>query len=1099
MSIEAVDAAGAAGTGQEPDPLARTIAETFARYADRPAFAEREGGPSGPYRETTYAQVWERVTALTAAWRDGLAPGDFVAILGFTSTDFVAVDLATTLLGAPNVPLQAGAPVSRIAAILAETRPAIFAVSAAELELADAAVAQSGTAPRIVVFDGAAPGRASLDAEIDRGRVLPASEPYIAAPGEDRLVTLIYTSGSTGTPKGAMYTERLVRDAWNLVESIVDEDIPARALLHYLPMSHMYGRNWLIAGLAAGGTGYFASAADMSSLFDDLGAARPTALALVPRVCELIHQRFLALEAESGAEAARTHLRDEVLGGRVTAAMCGSAALSAELQAFMEQLLGVAIRIGYGSTEAGGVIVDGVVARPPVTDYKLIDVPELGYRTTDLPHPRGELLVRTNQLIPGYFRSDKRILDDEGYYRTGDVMAELGPDRLEYVDRRSNVIKLAQGEFVPIAQLEAAYSTSPQVRQIFLYGTGERAYLLGVVVPAPGPAGETDDGARVRVLDALAAVAREQGLAGYEVPRDVIIEREAFSQENGLRSGIGKLVRPALTARYGDALDALYAAADERHRAGLRTLSATAPVVDSVLAAAALTLGVDVQDLDAGTRFGELGGDSLSALTLATTLEDLYDVPVPVQAIVGPTATLGGVVTHIENARTGGVAAPTAASIHGAGATVARASDLTLDRFLDDGVLRAAPTLPAPVGEPRTVLLTGATGYLGRFLLLDWLRRVAANGGTVVALVRGADAGAARRRVFDAIGTADPDLTEEFAQLAAKHLEVVPGDFGGPALGVDDATWNRLAQAVDHVVHCGALVNHVLPYDQLFGPNVAATAEIVRLALTSRRKSIDYVSTVAVVPQDDGRVLAETDDVRMHGAQRRIGADAYANGYAVSKWAGEVLLREASDLADLPVRVFRSDMILAHSRFRGQYNPVDQFTRLLLSIAETGLAPASFYVPDATGRRPHYDGLPVDFTAEAVVRLGAAGREGFRTYHLLNVNDDGVGLDQFVDWIAQDRPVERIADYAEWLARFEAALKALPEADRQRSVLPLLHSFAHPTPAGAASVLTADELRAAVRAENVGPGDIPHLDRALIEKYLHGFEDAGWLAPRSPR
>ena len=274
---------------------------------------------------------------------------------------------------------------------------------------------------------------------------------------------------------------------------------------------------------------------------------------------------------------------------------------------------------------------------------------------------------------------------------------------------------------------------------------------------------------------------------------------------------------------------------------------------------------------------------------------------------------------------------------------------------------------------------------------------------------------------------------------------------------------------------------------------MSRTAEIARLALTVRRKSIDYVSTVAVVPQDDGRLLVEDDDVRVAGAERRIGADAYANGYAVSKWAGEVLLREAADLADLPVRVFRSNMILAHSRFRGQYNPVDQFTRLLLSIAETGLAPASFSA-DPTGPRAHYDGLPVDFTAEAITRLGAAGRAGFRTFHVLNVAEGGAGLDDFVDWIAEDRPIERIADYAEWLARFEAALRALPAEDRHRSVLPLLHSFARPAETGAGAALTADRFREAVREENVGPGDVPHLDRALIERYLDGFAATGWLA-----
>ncbi|SLE18777.1 putative fatty-acid-CoA ligase [Mycobacteroides abscessus subsp. massiliense] len=77
-------------------------------------------------------------------------------------------------------------------------------------------------------------------------------------------------------------------------------------------------------------------------------------------------------------------------------------------------------------------------------------------------------------------------------------------------------------------------------------------------------------------------------------------------------------------------------------------------------------------------------------------------------------------------------------------------------------------------------------------------------------------------------------------------------------------------------------------------------------------------------------------------AERQIN-DGYANGYGNSKWAGEVLLREAHDLAGLPVRVFRSDMILAHSDYHGQLNVTDVFTRSIQSLLLTGVAPASFY------------------------------------------------------------------------------------------------------------------------------------------------------------
>ena len=75
------------------------------------------------------------------------------------------------------------------------------------------------------------------------------------------------------------------------------------------------------------------------------------------------------------------------------------------------------------------------------------------------------------------------MFDEDGYYKTGDIMAEVGPDQLRYVDRRNNVIKLSQGEFVAVSRLEALYSTSPLIHQIYIYGSSERSFLLAVVVP----------------------------------------------------------------------------------------------------------------------------------------------------------------------------------------------------------------------------------------------------------------------------------------------------------------------------------------------------------------------------------------------------------------------------------------------------------------------------------------------------------------------------------------------------------------------------------------------------------------------------------------
>ncbi|WP_324191011.1 carboxylic acid reductase [Nocardia beijingensis] len=1124
--------------------LAQIVETVMVGYADRPALGRRatelrtdETGRTTatllPRFDTiTYGELWERVRAVAAAWHGDadtpLRAGDFVGILGFTSSDYTTLDLACVHLGLVAVPMQSSAPVAQLAAIVAETEPRVLAATP---ELLDAAVtcALSDSGPRrLVVFDyhpgdddqraafdaararlaesGSTVRIESLDEVLARGRSLPPAPLFAAEPGADPLALLIYTSGSTGTPKGAMYGQRLVARGW------ANRPEVAAINFNYMPMSHVAGRGSLTGVLARGGTAYFAAESDMSTLFEDIALARPTELFLVPRVCDMVFQRFrsevdrrdgpgvdrAALEAE-----VKTELREHFLGGRLVMAICGSAPVSAEMKSFVESVLDLELHDGYGSTEAGGVVViDERVQRPPVLDYKLADVPELGYFRTDKPHPRGELLLKSTTLISGYYKRPEitaEVFDSDGFYKTGDIVAELAPDRVVYVDRRNNVLKLSQGEFVAISRLESVYATSPLIRQIFVYGSSERAYLLAVVVPTEDVLAWGDaEKMKTALSESLRQLAKDAELQSYEIPREFLIEPEPFTTANGLLSGIGKLLRPKLKERYEPRLRQLYAelaAGQENELLELRRSADELPVLETVSRAAKAVLGCADSDLRPDAHFGDLGGDSLSALSLSNLLHEIFEIEVPVSVVISPANGLREVAGYIEAERVSGTRGATYASVHGAGTHV-RAADLTLDKFLDARTIAEAPALPCSAAAARTVLLTGANGYLGRFLCLEWLRRMHDSAGTLVCLVRGSDAAAARKRLEGAFDSGDPALVREFQELAAAHLEVIPGDIGEPNLGLDDRTWRRLADQVDLIVHPAALVNHVLPYRQLWGPNVVGTAELIRLALTTRLKPFTYLSTVAVATQIDPAVFAEDGDIREISAVRAVD-DSYANGYGNSKWAGEVLLREANDLCGLPVAVFRSDMILADRRYAGQLNVPDIFTRLLLSLLLTGIAPFSFYRTDADGnrRRAHYDGLPADFTAEAITTLGAATGTGFQSYDVLNPHDDGRSLDEFVDWLIDaGHRVERIADYDEWVTRFETALRALPEGQRQASVLPLLHAYRRPSPAVRGSALPAEKFRAAVRAAKIGADhDIPQISRELIEKYVTDLRVRGLL------
>ena len=689
--------------------LSQVVQTVLDGYADRPALGQRAvefvtdtstGRTTAellPRFDTiTYRELSDRVNAVAAALtHHPVQPGDRVAILGFTSIDYTTIDMALSHLGAVSVPLQTSAPVATLRPIAAETEPVAVASSIDFLDDAVELMMTGHLPERLVVFDYHAEvddHREALEtattrlaetpvvietlAEVlTRGSALSAP-PVFESDDDATLALLIYTSGSTGTPKGAMYLTKAVKNAWRRSSTAMWGNggaVPS-ITLNFMPMSHMMGRGILYATLGAGGTAYFVARSDLSTFFDDLALVRPTQLSFVPRIWDMVFQQYQSEVDRRAADGADrwaveadvlADLRQNLLGGRFVSAMTGSAPISSEMRTFVESLLDLHLTDGYGSTEAGAVFVDGQVQRPPVIDYKLVDVPDLGYFSTDRPHPRGELLVKSETMFPGYYKRPEitaDVFDADGYYRTGDVVAELGPDQLMYVDRRNNVLKLSQGEFVTVAKLEAVFGDSPLVRQIFVYGNSARSYLLAVIVPTEEALARwSQDELKPLITESLQDVAKAANLQSYEIPRDFIIETTPFTLENGLLTGIRKLARPKAKEYYRDRLEQLYTDLADSQANELRELrqnGADRPVLETISRAAGALLSAAASELQPDAHFTDLGGDSLSALTFANLLHEIFDIDVPVGVIVSPASDLASLAAYIEAERQPGSKRP---------------------------------------------------------------------------------------------------------------------------------------------------------------------------------------------------------------------------------------------------------------------------------------------------------------------------------------------------------------------------------------------------------------------------------------------------------
>lgn len=498
---------------------------------------------------------------------------------------------------------------------------------------------KSGDCPafqHVIVVDGVTPAAAQMAAEanlevISFAKVEAVGAQMIATesinkhnpPSPKDIATFCYTSGTTGNPKGAMLTHENLLSCMAGIPSLMIPNVNDRHL-SYMPLAHIFERvvlnNMFLYGASIG---FWRG--DPLLLIEDLQACRPTMMAAAPRVLNKIYDKVVTgISAAGGAKkkifdagiAAKTRnilesgrlthpIYDRLLFNKIKKALgmdqlrfliSGSAPLAENVMMFFRCMLGCPVVEGYGQTEgaAAATIVNGEdmttvghVGGPVASvEVVLIDVPEMGYLHTDKQHRgepcqgRGEVCIRGPSVFKGYYRDEtktKETIDEEGWLHSGDIGLWTPQGALKIIDRKKNLFKLSQGEYIAPEKIENVLIRSPLIGQCFVYGDSLQNSLVAILVPDEEPlrawVNENENrlaqaslaeicksqSLNAAILAEIKSLSKAGNLNSLEVVKAIHLEHEPFAVENGLLTPTFKMKRKQMKDKYEREIELLYA------------------------------------------------------------------------------------------------------------------------------------------------------------------------------------------------------------------------------------------------------------------------------------------------------------------------------------------------------------------------------------------------------------------------------------------------------------------------------------------------------------------------------------------------------------
>lgn len=648
-----------------------TIYELFRRsvavYPHRPFLGHRpidSEGNAAPYVFESYEEAARRVDHLASALEhEDLCPAtpDGLRLLGLymkNCPEWILADQAAFTIHGATVPLYDTLGPDAVGYIIQQTELSTVVCGPQELENLVAAAPKCPSLKAAVLICPvlsdhhralARKGGLKLYSLLDLEKLgFRYPQPHLPPDPED-VATFSYTSGTTGGPKGALLTHRNFLTVYCAGKALEVENFPDDIHFSYLPLPHVFERVMLLAVLGNGAAmGFWQGAPE--KLVDDMQALRPTCMPAVPRVLNRMYDKVMAgVRASSPLKQAlfqrayAAKLRDleercELSKGvwdklvfakvrraigldRMRVMVTGSAPIAPHVLQFMRVLCACPIHEGYGQTETtamtsltfpGDWTTGHVGGVAPVSEVRLVDVPEMGYLHTDRQHGgsgrgggggaggaagkpaqpcigRGEICVRGPHVFKGYYKQPDKTaeaVDAAGWLHSGDVGMWTPEGRLVIIDRKKNIFKLAQGEYVAAEKIENVLMQSEMVAQAFVYGDSLKSELVAIVVP---DAEAVHDWARAEglpadltfpelcrqpllketILDEIELQSKRAGLHGFEIPKAVYLESEAFTGANDLLTPTQKLKRMQARDRYAAIIQELYAKREKSQQSRL--------------------------------------------------------------------------------------------------------------------------------------------------------------------------------------------------------------------------------------------------------------------------------------------------------------------------------------------------------------------------------------------------------------------------------------------------------------------------------------------------------------------------------------------------